>query len=139
MKPQTIATLLLISVLSSCAPPAADSSTQSETLDPPIYGKAQTYIGTVGTRDAVFTLDWQADGIVNGYYYNTDVGPGIRYVLKGNNTASGELVLTEYSPSVQTAVITLKKSVSRGQITWSGKMHNTDGNIRPVKLTRQSS
>jgi len=139
MKPQAIATLLLSAVLSCCVPPAANPSTQSETPDPPIYGQSQTYIGTVGTRDAVFTLDWQDGGIVNGSYYHTDVGPGIRYVLKGKNTASGELVLTEYSPTVQTAVITLKKSVSRGTITWSGKMHNTDGNIRPVKLMRQSS
>ncbi len=103
-------------------------------------GTAQTYVGTVGVHAAVFVLTWLPDGNVTGHYYHPD-NSGVIFKLKGKNTAHGELVLTEYAADRQSAVITLKKSTSRGLIVWSGKMHNSErheGHVLDVSFSRKS-
>ena len=103
-------------------------------------GTAQTYVGSVGVHSAVFVLTWQPDGNVVGHYYHPD-NSGVIFKLKGKNTGHGELVLTEYAADVQSAIITLKKSTSRGLIVWSGKMHNTDkhdSRVLDVSFTRKA-
>ena len=103
-------------------------------------GTAQTYVGSVGVHSAVFVLTWQADGNVVGHYYHPD-NSGVILNLKGKNTGNGELVLTEYAAEVQSAILTLKKTTSRGLIVWSGKMHNTDqhgSHVLDVTFTRKA-
>ena len=88
----------------------------------------------------MFVLTWQADGNVVGHYYHPD-NSGVILKLKGKNTGHGELVLTEYAAEVQSAILTLKKTTSRGLIVWSGKMHNTDqhgSHVLDVTFTRKA-
>jgi len=143
MKNKLLAVLLLLPMgLVSCTPPAAPPPPQPPTDDAstmPI-GTAQTYVGSVGVHSAVFVLTWQPDGNVVGHYYHPD-NSGVIFKLKGKNTGHGELVLTEYAADVQSAIITLKKSTSRGLIVWSGKMHNTDkhdSRVLDVSFTRKA-
>ncbi len=123
-------------ILSSCVPPATQPEATQNTYIP--MGTSQTYVGTVGSRSAIFILTWQPDGNVTGQYNHPDDGPSVVYQLRGSNTSEGQLVLTEYTGSSQSAIITLKKSISQGLISWNGKMHNTDGRVMPVSLTRRS-
>jgi hypothetical protein len=101
------------------------------------YGTVQNYGGNVGSRFALFQLTWQPDGNVVGSYYHPADNGAITYTLRGKNTANGQLVLTEYTRGNQTAILTLNKSIQQGLITWSGKMHNTDGRVIPVSFTRR--
>lgn len=100
-----------------------------------VYGTAQAYAGTVGSRSAIFTLTWQPDGNVVGSYYHP--ADGATYQLRGKNTSDGQLVLTETTAGIQSAIITLKKTISGSLITWSGTMHNTDGRVIPVSFSRR--
>lgn len=140
MKKYLLLVLLVLPLgLGSCgAPTTPPVPTADETSAP--LGTAQTYVGSVGVHSAVFVLTWQPDGNVSGHYYHPD-NSGVIFKLKGKNTGHGELVLTEYAADVQSAVITLKKSTSRGLIVWSGKMHNTanhDGRVLDVTFTRKA-
>lgn len=122
----------------SCVPPSAPAETQAAvpTEDPfMIYGKSQAYSGSVGSRAAIFTLTWAEDGNVAGSYYHP--GDGVVFQLKGKNTSDGQLVLTEFANGTQSAILTLSKSVSQCFITWTGKMHNTDGGVIPVTFSRR--
>ena len=101
------------------------------------YGTLQNYGGYVGSRFALFQLTWQPDGNVVGSYNHPADNGAITYILRGKNTANGQLVLTEYTRGSQTAILTLNKSIQQGLITWSGKMHNTDGRVISVSFTRR--
>jgi hypothetical protein len=130
-----IASLALI----ACTPPATNATQGSEInqINDFAYGTIQNYGGSVGSRYAMFQLTWQPDGNVVGSYYHPGDNGSITYQLKGKNTANGQLVLTEYTQGRQTAILTLNKSIQQGLITWSGKMHNTDGRVIPVSFTRR--
>ena len=122
----------------SCVPPSPPVEIQAAvpTDDPfMIYGKSQAYSGSVGSRAAIFTLTWAEDGNVAGRYYHP--GDGVVFQLKGKNTSDGQLVLTEFANGTQSAILTLSKSVSQRFITWTGKMHNTDGGVIPVTFSRR--
>jgi hypothetical protein len=130
-----IASLALI----ACTPPATNVTQGSEInqINDFAYGTIQNYGGSVGSRFAMFQLTWQPDGNVVGSYYHPADNGTITYQLKGKNTANGQLVLTEFTQGRQTAILTLNKSIQQGLITWSGKMHNTDGRVIPVSFTRR--
>jgi hypothetical protein len=122
----------------SCVPPSPPVEIQAAvpTEDPfMIYGKSQAYSGSVGSRAAIFTLTWAEDGNIAGSYYHP--GDGVVFQLKGKNTSDGQLVLTEFANGTQSAILTLSKSVSQCFITWTGKMHNTDGGVIPVTFSRR--
>lgn len=131
-----LAMTAVIWLLASCATPTQSPVTAEAPADQP-YGDTHSYNGTVGKRTATFTLTWQSDGNVLGNYQDLADGPGMTYQLKGNNTRNGELVLTEYTAGKQSAILTLKKSLANGRITWSGKMHNTDGRVWKVSFSRR--
>ncbi len=144
MKNKLLAVLLLLPMgLVACAPPVKPPApplppTDDASITP--IGTAQTYVGSVGVHSAVFVLTWQPDGNVVGHYYHPD-NSGVIFKLKGKNTGHGELVLTEYAADVQSAIITLKKTTSRGLIVWSGKMHDTDkhdSHVLDVSFTRKA-
>lgn len=101
------------------------------------YGTVQQYGGNVGSRFAMFQLTWQPNGNVVGSYHHPADNGSISHQLKGINTAQGQLVLTEFTHGQQTAIITLSKSIRGELVTWSGNMHNTDGRILPVNITRR--
>lgn len=128
--------------LVSCVPPTSQSTVENDGAINPmndfIYGTVQNYGGSVDSRFAFFQLTWQADGNVAGSYYHPGDNGSITYQLRGKNTANGQLVLTEFTQGRQSALLTLSKSVNpNGLITWSGKMHNTDGRVIPVSFTRR--
>ena len=127
--------------LLSCTPPADTTPAANQTVpgqvDYYVYGTQQNYGGTVGSRFAYFQLTWQPDGNVSGSYYHPADNGAITYQLRGKNTANGQLVLTEFTNGSQSAILTLSKSINQGLITWSGKMHNTDGRVIPVSFTRR--
>jgi len=131
-----LATSAAIWLLASCAAPTQGPVTAEPQVSQP-NGDTHTYDGTVGNRTSIFTLTWQSDGNVQGHYQDLEDGAGMTYQLKGNNTRNGELVLTEYTAGRQSAILTLKKSLANGRITWSGKMHNTDGRVWKVSFSRR--
>lgn len=131
-----LATSAAIWLLSSCAAPSQGPVTAEPQFSQP-NGDTHTYDGTVGNRTSIFTLTWHSDGNVQGHYQDLADGAGMTYQLKGNNTRNGELVLTEYTAGKQSAILTLKKSLANGRITWSGKMHNTDGRVWKVSFSRR--
>lgn len=133
-------TLFLITLslgLVSCT--TSSSPTESNALQEQdfAYGTVQQYGGNVGSRFAMFQLTWQPNGNVTGSYHHPADNGSISYQLKGKNTAQGQLVLTEFTHGQQTAIITLSKSIRGELVTWSGNMHNTDGRIIPVNITRR--
>jgi hypothetical protein len=139
MKISLIISTVVLSLV-SCAPPAGTiGNAPSEESLGFAYGTVQQYGGNVGSKFAMFQLTWQADGAVVGTYHHPSDPNPINYQLRGENTDQGELVLLEYTKGKQTAIITLKKSISGELITWSGKMINSDGRVIPVSLTRRSS
>lgn len=131
-----LATSAAIWLLASCAAPSQAPLTAEPQVSQ-ANGDTYTYDGTVGNRASIFTLTWQSDGNVQGHYQDLADGAGTTYQLKGNNTRNGELVLTEYTAGKQSAILTLKKSLANGGITWSGKMHNTDGRVWKVSFSRR--
>lgn len=141
MKIKFAAFAVVGSALVSCVPPESNNSSQNNvginSTNDFAYGTIQDYGGQVGSRFAYFQLTWQADGNVVGSYYHPSDNGAITYTLRGKNTANGQLVLTEYTRGSQTAILTLNKSINQGLITWSGKMHNTDGRVIPVSFTRR--
>lgn len=138
MKKSAFSILLLPFLFNSCTTPVAPdpNATVPPAQDLSVaYGTAQTYAGSVGSRSAIFTLTWIPDGNVTGSYYHP--ADGAIYQLRGKNTSDGQLVLTETTAGIQSAIITLKKSITGGLITWTGTMHNTDGRVIPVSFTRR--
>ncbi len=95
-----------------------------------------TYIGNVGKLDAIFYLKWLPDGTVQGSYYYPKRGADKSYLILGNNHAEGKLYLEEYTDNNLSARIYLTKSVTDGNITWSGTMNNLDGRSFKVNLSR---
>lgn len=134
---------LLIAVicvtLHSCSQPSPSQDKELEVgvVTPTRSGVSQTYVGKVGARAAIFILRWSVNGNVEGQYSHPDDGGTMIYQLKGINTADGEMQLTEYTKGKQSAVVTLRKSVANGLILWNGPMHNTDGRVLPVTMTRR--
>ncbi|MFY7817076.1 MAG: hypothetical protein ACOVRB_01790 [Akkermansiaceae bacterium] len=124
--------------ITSCTPPTPSEPSHMISEQEFAYGTAQQYGGNVGTRFAMFQLIWQSNGNVVGGYYHPDDQGRISYELKGKNTAEGQMVLTEFTRGKPTAILTLHKTRTSSDplITWSGEMHNMDGRVFPVSITR---
>jgi hypothetical protein len=128
--------------ISSCAnktetTATTDNQTATNPIDEEVVGTAQFYGGNVGKKFTMFQLTWQENGNVVGFYYHPPYNASTLYELKGKNTGSGELILTEYTSGNQSAILILKKSMKNELIEWTGTMHNTDGQKFPVNFTRR--
>lgn len=132
-----IASFTMFSCANRNSDDTTDIPTQTNPIDEEVFGKAHFYGGYVGKQFTMFQLTWQENGNVMGFYYHPPYNSSKLYELKGKNTSSGELVLTEYTQGSQTAILTLKKSNKKELIEWTGTMHNTDGNVFPVNFTRR--
>jgi hypothetical protein len=132
-----IASFFLFSCANRNSNETTDTPAQTNPIDEEVFGKAHFYGGNVGKQFTMFQLTWQENGNVSGFYYHPPYNSSKLYELKGKNTSSGELVLTEYTHGSQSAILTLKKSHQKELIEWTGTMHNTDGNVLPVNFTRR--
>lgn len=96
---------------------------------------ATDYTGKVGKLEAVFSLDWAADGSVAGAYHYP-AKPGVRYALRGSNPSEGKLYLEEFTDGALTARCHLVKRIEDGRIVWEGTMANMDGRRLPMSFSR---
>lgn len=87
---------------------------------------AERYGGQVGKLKANFNLDWGGDNSVGGTYRYPS-RKGVVYLLEGEVTEDGKLVLREYTGTNLTAVLILKDTGGGNRVRWSGTMKNTDG------------
>jgi len=88
--------------------------------------------GNVGKLDASFTLNWYADGRVEGTYFYPS-RQGVVYSLKGTENSDGLLVLNEYTNDKLSANCELQKSNN----CYEGTMKNTDGRSFNMKFCMQ--
>jgi hypothetical protein len=132
-----IASFAMISCAHRKTDDTSDHPTQTNPIDDEVYGTAHFYGGNIGKKFTMFQLTWQENGNVAGFYYHPPYNSSKLYELKGKNTGSGELILTEYTSGNQSAILTLKKSIKKELIEWTGTMHNTDGGVFPVNFTRR--
>ena len=96
---------------------------------------ASDYSGNVGRWKAAYSLNWNANGEVEGTYHY----PGKRktvYTLKGNVASEGELYLEEYTGKKLSARCYLTETQTDTMIIWKGKMHNTDGRKFDMTISR---
>lgn len=102
----------------------------------PVTPKSSRYTGNVGRQQAVYSITWNPDRTVSGTYYYPNWNQGTTYRLIGNNHTDGKLYLEEYTGSAISARIHLTKTLTAGEIVWSGKMYNTDGKIFDIRMAR---
>ena len=117
-------------------PAEATSSQDSASVEAPIKQVSwptghQQHRGQVGKQAATFSIDWQADGVLSGSYFN-DQSPSTIYRLTGVATAGGELRLVEFTRGHQSARCVLHL---QGE-SYVGTMTNTDGQQHPMSLEK---
>lgn len=102
----------------------------------PLALPAANYVGNVGKQPARFELTWNDDGSVEGAY-SYPARQGVQYTLRGNNHAEGKLYLEEYTGAQLTARCFLTKTLTNGEILWSGIMQNLDGREFAMSFSRE--
>jgi hypothetical protein len=98
--------------------------------------RSSDYQGNVGKQPARFALTWHDDGSVEGTY-SYPARPGVLYTLRGDNHAEGKLYLEEYTGTELTARCFLEKTLTDGEIFWSGVMQNLDGREFAMAFSRE--
>ena len=93
------------------------------------------YDGSMGPRQAEFSLEWGENGAVKGSYFYTGDNRS-QYKLIGSNKAEGVLELNVYSGDRLTARMSLQKKTKGNSISWDGVLKGTDGKILAVSFSR---
>lgn len=85
---------------------------------------AKSFSGKVGKLDALYNLQWNTDGTINGTYYYPKRA-NITYTLMGRDLGNGNIELTEYTNNNISAHFNLHLQDN----CYVGQINNTDGRV----------
>lgn len=102
-----------------------------------VLANAQTqyYNGTIDGDEIDVKITWKKDGSIFGSY-NFIYNSSRIYKLSGTNYVNGEIEITESYNGKRTGSGTLKKTLKKGSVVWSGYIYNTDGTKSFISFTR---
>lgn len=93
------------------------------------------YEGTIGTRQAEFSLEWGENASVKGECFYTGDNQA-KYRLQGSNKTEGLLEIDVYKGDMLTARMALQKKNQATRILWEGVLKGSDGKTLAVSFSR---
>ena len=102
-----------------------------------LFASAQTqyYDGTYNDNEISAQINWKKDETLTGSYFFLN-SPTEIYKLTGTNFVQGEIEIVESYNGRRTGSGTLRKTINKGQIIWSGTIKHTNGSRSVMYLAR---